>query len=298
MEVSVPQSEDYLRVFFRLRYDVLQPVRWSRLAFFQLGADRYNEVPARRFAVGDGSGLHREWDLASDEIPPPLDWVGSPAWISVHGIDRPALKKGQAAAVRGLILRSWQAKLGGRAQPTPQIRVVPTGGKVDPARRLVVEISPPQGVSELLAGDFITADLELIVLPAEAESYYGPDALFRSVLLSHPDSWHAVQREADGNHFKISASQGSVRQKYPVAVAVNHEQRAAFVLEGGVGRLPITLLGLDQPGGYRLTVNGQPVTDGQTDWEPESRQWSHTYVVPAPQGKNLEIVFGKSLPSP
>lgn len=298
MEVSVPQSEDYLRVFFRLRYDVHQSVRWSRLAFFQLGADRYNDVPARRLAVGDGSSLNQEWNFASDEIPAPFDWVGSPAWISVHGIDRSALKKGQAAAVRGLILRSWQAKLGGRAQPTPQISVVPTGGKVDPDRRLVVEISPPHGVSELLPGDFVAADLELIVLPAEAESYYGPDALFRSALQSHPDSWPAVQREATGNHLKISASQGSVRQTYPVAVAVDREQRAAFVLEGGVGRVPITFLGLDQPGNYRLTVNGEPVTDGQTDWEPESRQWSHTYLVHAPQEKKLEIVFGKTVPSP
>ena len=176
--------------------------------------------------------------------------------------------------------------------------MVPTGGKVDPDRRLVVEISPPHGVPELLPGDFVAADLELIVLPTEAESYYGPDALFRSTLQSHPDSWPAVQREANGNHLKISASQGSVRQTYPVAVAVDREQRAAFVLEGGVGHVPITLLGLDQPGNYRLTVNGEPVTGGQTDWEPESLQWSHTYLVHATQEKKLEIVFGKTVPSP
>ena len=46
MEVSLARSDDYLRVFHRLRYDVRKPVTWQRLAFFQLGADYYNDTPA------------------------------------------------------------------------------------------------------------------------------------------------------------------------------------------------------------------------------------------------------------
>ncbi|MEI8292285.1 MAG: hypothetical protein WCH99_22670, partial [Verrucomicrobiota bacterium] len=62
MDVSVPRSQDYLRTFFHLRYDVRRPIQWRRLAFFQLGADFYNDTPARRVAFGDANGLHEEWE--------------------------------------------------------------------------------------------------------------------------------------------------------------------------------------------------------------------------------------------
>ena len=48
VNVSIARSDDYLRAFHHLRYDVRQPVKWQRLAFCQLGADYYNDTPARR----------------------------------------------------------------------------------------------------------------------------------------------------------------------------------------------------------------------------------------------------------
>ena len=69
MDVSIPAANDHLRTCVRLRYDVKKPMRWSRLAFFQLGADFYNEVPARKVAIGDVAGLTEEWEpkRAKDE---------------------------------------------------------------------------------------------------------------------------------------------------------------------------------------------------------------------------------------
>jgi len=48
IDVSLARSDDYLRAFHHIRYDVRRPVRWQRLAFYQLGADFYNDTPARR----------------------------------------------------------------------------------------------------------------------------------------------------------------------------------------------------------------------------------------------------------
>ncbi len=62
MEVSLPRSDDYLRTFLHLRYDVHRRMQWQRLAFFQLGADFYNETPSRRVAVGDANGVRDEWE--------------------------------------------------------------------------------------------------------------------------------------------------------------------------------------------------------------------------------------------
>ena len=62
MDVSLPRSNDYLRTFFHLRYEVYRPMQWRRLAFFQLGSDFYNEVPSRRVAIGDANGVREEWE--------------------------------------------------------------------------------------------------------------------------------------------------------------------------------------------------------------------------------------------
>jgi len=59
MEVSIARSDDYLRAFHRLRYDVRQPIQWQRLAFYQMGADFYNCVPARQVAFGTGTNCGR-----------------------------------------------------------------------------------------------------------------------------------------------------------------------------------------------------------------------------------------------
>ena len=120
MEVSLPRSDDHLRTFFHLRYEVRRPMRWQRLAFFQLGADFYNDTPARRVALGDASGLREQWEPkrardAFDRSGVPLE--GNQPWLSIHGLERAALQPGGAAASRGLILRSWRAALGRPVRP-------------------------------------------------------------------------------------------------------------------------------------------------------------------------------------
>ena len=57
VRVSIGRSDDYLRAFHHLRYDVRQPMKWQRLAFYQLGADYYNDTPARSVAIGNVNGL-------------------------------------------------------------------------------------------------------------------------------------------------------------------------------------------------------------------------------------------------
>ena len=120
MEVSLVRSDDYVRAFHRLRYDVSLPVKWQRLAFFQLGADFYNDSPARRVAIGDLHGMREEWTPphaqgAFDRRSVRL--AGPQPWVSIHGLDRGALGKGSAAASRGLVIRSWRARLAGNPAP-------------------------------------------------------------------------------------------------------------------------------------------------------------------------------------
>jgi hypothetical protein len=291
MDVSVPAANDHLRTFLRLRYDVRKPVRWQRLAFFQLGADFYNDVPARRVAIGDVTGLREEWEplRAKDEVDrAALPLAGEGAWISVHGVERAVLKKGHAAATRGLIVRSWRAVLGGQPAAPHLATFCTEWGKNN--HRTAVELAPPPGISELQPGDFVEAELELVVFPADAAAYYGPDAKLRDMLARDADTWRPVHREAHDNALKPIAKRGEIKKSYPLVVAVDEEQRAQVLVKGGLGHLPVTFTGLTSPGSHRVLVNGQPVTHWQTVWNSSEQRWQVTCNVPAAADLTLALV--------
>ena len=52
LTVSSPRTDDVNRAYHRFRYDVLKPTPFRRLAFYQLGADHYNDHQFTRLARG------------------------------------------------------------------------------------------------------------------------------------------------------------------------------------------------------------------------------------------------------
>lgn len=293
MDVSLPRSDDYVRAFMRLRYDVHRPLRWQRLAFFQLGSDFYNETPSRRVALGDAVGLREEWEPQRaqdvyDRAGVPLS--GPQPWLSIHGLDRNALRPGQAAASRGFIVRAWRAVLGGKRVALPHASFFCTErGKGN--HRILAELAPPPGIKELRPGDFVEADLELVVFPADVTAYYGPNKHFQETFTRDADTWRLVEREASGNDLKVRAHRGTVINPYPLVVAVDDRQRAEITVRGGLGYVPVTFTGLSQPRGYRLFVDDKPLDQSvhgndfwQTDYIPGSECFQITFNV-LPTGK-------------
>jgi hypothetical protein len=202
-------------------------------------------------------------------------------------VEREALKEGHAMASRGLIVRSWRAVLGGRPA-APHVSTFGTEwGKGNP--KTTVELSPPPGLSELLPGDFVEAELELVVFPADAAAYYGPDKPLRDFLTREADTWRPVHREAQGNTLQPVAKRGRIAKNYPLIIAVDDEQRAQVTVKGGLGHVPVVLTGLRAPKGYRLLVNGQPVTHWQTDWDAVTQRWRIVCNVPAADELRLEL---------
>ncbi len=301
MALAIARSDDYLRAFHRVRYDVTRPIRWQRLGFFQLGADYYNATPERRVAVGDLRGLRQEWTpphaaSAFDRQGVPL--TGAQPWVSIHGLERAALEKGDAAASRGLVIRSWSARLGGKPAPTPHLSTYCNEwGRGN--FKTVIELAPPPGVTTLLPGDFVEAELETVVFPVDPASYYGPNEPFRQALKAGADSWGLVLREAQGNALRVKARPGTVTRAFPLVLAVRAGDRARAQVQGGVGWLPVTFTGLSIHRGYGLRVNGRPFSQAihgndfwQTDYDPATRTWSQTFNLPRDDGKPLELDFG------
>ena len=301
MNVSLARSDDYMRAFYRLRYDVNQPVKWQRLAFFQLGADFYNDTPAQRVAIGDLEGVREEW--APPRAQGTFDrravaLAGTQPWVSIHGLDREALGKGSAAASRGLVIRSWRAQLGGKPSHTPHVSTFCTEwGQGN--FRTVIELGPPPGIAALQPGDYVEADLEVVVFPADAKSYYGPNEPFREALTTGADTWRLVHREATGNALRVKSQRGTVTRVFPLVVAVGAGQTVEADVEGGVGWLPVTFTGLASHRGYELRVNGGPFSQSihgndywQTDYDPSTKSWSQTFNLPRNDLRPLRIEFG------
>jgi hypothetical protein len=211
--------------------------------------------------------------------------AGAQPWLSIHGVERAALGKGQADASRGLIVRAWRAVLGGQPVPQPHAAFFCTEwGKGN--HRTVVELAPPPGVQELVPGDFVEADLELVVFPANAAAYYGPDKVFQEALARDADTWRMVQREAAGQDLQPAARRGRVVQPYPLRVAVDDRQAAEVMLRGGLGHLPVTFTGLTAPDGYELWVDDQPLKQAvhgndfwQTDFDVAAQRWQQTFNI-------------------
>lgn len=290
IEVSTPRSDDFNRAFHRLRYDVLKPVSFRRLAFYQLGADRYNDHQFERLAYGNAAGLAKEWSVEKGgrryhRIGIPC--TGDAPWFSLHR-SISAATQGGAWANRGLIIRSWKARLGGQNVPTPFASSYGTEDKVASAN---IELSPPPGLTTLKPGDFVEAEVELVVLPMSAEDYYGPNEPLRSALAAGGNTWRPLYREAVANSLRVNVERGRLLHHYPIVVRVDRRQSAEIAVGGGAGYVPVTFSGLRNYRGYGLwrmdggvkTRVDQSVLGNdywQSDYDPATRSWRRTYNVP------------------
>jgi hypothetical protein len=303
MNVSLVRSDDYVRAFHHLRYDITRPVKWQRLAFFQLGADFYNETPERRVAVGDFNGMREEWTPrhaqgSFDRRSVPL--TGAQPWVSIHGLDRAALGKGGAAASRGLIVRSWRAQFGGKSSPTPHVSTFCNEwGQGN--FKTVIDLAPPPEATALLPGDYVEMEVEMVLFPADAKSYYGPNQLFREALTEGADTWRLVQREAAGNALQVKVRRGGVTRFFPLVVSVDSDGCVQADVQGGVGWLPVTFTGLTSHRGYELRVDDRPFSQAihgndfwQTDYDPSTKTWSQTFNLPRTDRQSLQLEFGPS----
>jgi hypothetical protein len=288
VNVSIARSDDYLRAFHHLRYDVRQPIKWQRLAFYQLGSDFYNATAANLVAIGSSKGLIEEWRPIQgkdifDRRAVPL--AGTVPWISIHGVERSTAKQGEALASRGLIIRSWKAVLGGKVCSMPYASFYATEwGKGN--FRTVIELSPPSDVLALERGDFLEADLELVVFPSDARAYYGPNESFRQELEKEADTWRPVQREATGTSMHWQLQHGKLERETPLAFSVDWRGRAGLTLTGGVGYVPVTFMGLKNNRDFELLVEGKPLNQSvhgndfwQTDYDEIRREWRVTYNI-------------------
>ncbi|MGB7328908.1 MAG: hypothetical protein WBD31_28775 [Rubripirellula sp.] len=298
--VSLARTDDIVRGTYRVRMDVSKATDFTRFVIFQIGADTYSFTRENKFAVGNETGLLKEWNSqwGGDAYrTKPCQAVGRTPWVSLHEAIRPDEQQQYAWANRGLVIREWSARLGGRAAPAAWLaeRGVARGDSS------TLDVLPPPGVTRFEPGDFVEATFEHIVMPQNVADYYGPNDALREALAKDANTALMIQREAIGNNREVEMVSGTIQHRYPdIRVAVEGNG-AAFKLTGGLAYVPVTFTGLASHDGYVLNVDHQALdqsTHGddfwQTDYDPSTRTWSRTYNIPAGDGNVLRVDFGRA----
>ena len=291
--VSLYRSDDIVRGVYRLRMDVKEPTPFSRLVVFQIGADTYSYTGERKMALGNEDGLVREWDTqwgGNTYRMEPLECTGRVPWVSLHEAVSRAQGQVGAWANRGIVIREWKARLGGKdAAPW----AAEYGVKARGSDTSTIDIIPPPGVNRLLPGDFVQATFEHVIMPQYATDYYGPNADLRAALEEHGNTWRMIHREAVGNDRQVDITTGLLKGLFPAVCIEAANDRAEFAITGGLGYVPITICGLRtfsdprlevrEPGGdwsvIDQSVHGKDFW--QTDYDADTGTWEVTFSVPS-----------------
>lgn len=246
--VSLMRSDDIVRAVHKFKYTITKDFTFDRLAFFQLGADKYNDNVDTHYVLGNLQGiintgsidLHNtesDYILTSEEI-------GQISWGCILGSGLMPNETG-ASANRAIVVRKYNAVLGGKEYNNPFISIFKTKDQIG---NISIELSPPKDIKILKKDDFVECELELLLLPCQKDHYYGPSKYLREQDAESFGTWKMVYNQAVNNDYKVCCKVGKplVNTHYPIEIRVEifNDVLADFTIEYGVSYLPIKFTGL------------------------------------------------------
>jgi hypothetical protein len=293
-QVQTMRTDDYARTLNTLSYTFRNPSPCDGVWLFKMG--RTGDYVTPQIAYGNQAGLLSEQSVPANLKPGArfIDRVtlsgAGPWWVAFPGA-RHTNGRDWGTGSRALVIRSYQATIGGRAFTNPTIslpvhNVQKEGGGLDLDLLLVA----PKEVTEFIPGDTVAFEAEWMTLPRIADDYYGPNEEFRKHLAEHPASWRTVYREAIGNDLRVTARGGKVMHRYPLVI---HAEAPVIDvgIKGGVGFVPLRVEGLEAVKDVAVfeIVDGKEIRLDQavygndfwqTDYDEGTRTYSLTYNLP------------------
>jgi hypothetical protein len=262
---------------------------------YTLGGDNYNYVKFPLFAYGagdensfltaDASGTAEATVTVSDIISGLDDFVytdyysvdapvgcsnhegSSSCWFAM--MTNPAQNLHQRGH-RGIIVRNFRGRLNGEAWPPANGDAVSPftfnliRSREDKGQNTVsIELGLPAsfkaavdlGLAEFKAGDFLSADIELLVPPRQEADYFGNSQRLKDwmadagVNANYAEGWKIIAREAaEGDGIQTTVFAGELERLYHPRVKVDcpsNEARFNIQIPQGMpGILPITIAGV------------------------------------------------------
>jgi hypothetical protein len=305
---SLGRSDDITRGIYKIRMKVLKDTEFKDFVAIQFAAADYHHVKSKILAWGNETGLKKQWN--STEIKTPqyitrkVPAEGKVTWFSFTNSEYTTRQEDRfLKANRGFIIRNWKARISGKDNVLPSFAEYYTAGGNygDPSG--IINITPPADCNSFKKGDFIEAEVELIIIPSNATDYYGPNINFVNALLKDANSWKMVYREAIGNDLLVNVSTGTIISSYPIKIEAKNSQ-AEFTVTGGRGYVPLTITGVSNyqnPTLFRkVNGNWQKVNQEvhgsdfwQTEYDALTCSWDITYNInlDAPDDKMLTADF-------
>lgn len=116
MTAELYRADDYPRLLFRLKYDILKNISsWNRLVLFQLGADNYNENRPSSLTCGhhlrDSSASFNQSLPATQAKGYFLTGIANMTWCALTGEDKAVTG---AWANRAILVRRYASVISGR----------------------------------------------------------------------------------------------------------------------------------------------------------------------------------------
>jgi hypothetical protein len=284
----LPRSNSINRSYFKVKLEALEDVAFNELALFQLGNDYYNEMESTKIAWGNLEGLSAEVSPAAAKwgtVMEPVQLSGEQPWVSLHANAPEPKAKGRA--VRGIVIRDYRAKLGGKVYDAPWIASARTKS------RLNAELVLPPEIKQLKAGDTIEMTVEMDILPFSADAYCGADAALKQRLEATPDNWQLTVFEAQHQQVRINDHV----QVFPATYALTAAKQQTFTVSSHSKMDTVCVTGLPNPETWRLEelFEGKPLSLGerfsveakpQITYVPETETWTAVLSLVFPEGSN------------
>ncbi len=316
-------TDDVVRAYYHLDYELLADVAYSRLAWFQVAADNYADNLFARYAWGNAAGTtadkatpnHKSKGYAKD-ADRGIALSGAAPWVLLYDNKRDWDKLPEHYASVGFVVRAFEATLGPGGLPstttlsTPHINISRTyNGKMSqmafqlgmPHKQGAAWCGAPCGGKQrfLPKGTRVRATVEYLVLPADKSRYYGAAPWLKNMAPSVFDSPAQMRLAAAGNHYQVQAHAGTLRRLHPVEVDAAAKPVGGvavdLTLQGGLGFVPLSVRGLTRHDGWQLQrLQGgvwqavKQAVHGNDAWQamavPETKTWTLTYSLPGNYG--------------
>ncbi|MDQ8183292.1 carbohydrate-binding protein [Pelagicoccus sp. SDUM812005] len=250
---------DYHRKFNAFRYEFLDDVTDPRrLIFFQMGADGYNGPQHTAYHHGSAEGLTQSYASS----PGGNQYKGDPllfrdSWVIPN--DTTAWNGGVNYAYRGFLALS--STLNGE----PFDLYMHPYGLSASTPKMLFDLSSESVGRSYAAGDVVEGEMEFMMPPKNAESYWGADEEFRSRLAAYTSEWGAVYDEFRYNRdLEVVATTGSVLSNYPLEISSESgDVLADFTIDGGgIGHVPVILRNVSK----EAVIGVQRYLDGEWVW--------------------------------
>jgi hypothetical protein len=274
------RSDDFLRIYFKIKVKALEVVPFSRFDFFQMGHDTYRNFRARSVAYGNSGGVVGEFTPASGKegyTTAPIALTGEDPWVWGGDAVRVTTDSDYGTmnidANNSFIIRSYKASFSGKENNTPYFRERTSFYKEQyPTSYCLV---PPPGITQFAQGDSVEMILEVCLTPKVDEVYYGPNVNFKKALTAYGNQWELLYREVVGNKINARSATNEINLGYPLTVKTENNT-ASVTITGGVGYIPIVfsnLTSIEDPKLYLVTDDGDVLIDqsnyGKDFWQAE-----------------------------